>query len=325
MRVGLISLGCAKNLVDSERILGQLAEAGFLIAQDPASAEICLVNTCGFIGEARQEAAGVLGEAVRQGDRAIGVAIACRDSKTIPSVGEPWLPLIVPSVTMVSAGWLLQLLRVRVDARLIPCEEEHCARRARELQRFVADLKEALELSPAGSPQPGGRLEGSPLLPTGPHRIELREPEATFGALTALGFLSSSQPSWRVPGPGCSLGAVQIDAAGCSACEACGSACPTGSLRTERSEDGSFRISIDPRSCTGCGACTACCPESVITLSKTADSTLLAAGRRVVAAVAASTCAWCGQPLLAGLSPAVLRRRISPAMRTCSTSVPAIR
>ncbi len=60
--ISLVNLGCAKNLVDSERILGNLAEQGFLIAHDPAVAEICLVNTCGFIDAARQETASVLGE-----------------------------------------------------------------------------------------------------------------------------------------------------------------------------------------------------------------------------------------------------------------------
>jgi ribosomal protein S12 methylthiotransferase len=60
--VSLVNLGCAKNTVDSERILGQLASAGFLIAEDPAQADLCLVNTCGFIHDAREESAGVLRE-----------------------------------------------------------------------------------------------------------------------------------------------------------------------------------------------------------------------------------------------------------------------
>ena len=60
--ISLVNLGCAKNLVDSERILGNLAEEGFLIAQDPAHAEVCLVNTCGFINDAREETCGVLNE-----------------------------------------------------------------------------------------------------------------------------------------------------------------------------------------------------------------------------------------------------------------------
>ena len=60
--VSLVNLGCAKNTVDSERILGRLAEAGFMLAADPAEADICLVNTCGFIHDAREESAGVLRE-----------------------------------------------------------------------------------------------------------------------------------------------------------------------------------------------------------------------------------------------------------------------
>jgi ribosomal protein S12 methylthiotransferase len=60
--VSLISLGCAKNTVDSELILGRFVESGWLIAEEPADADICLVNTCGFIQDAREEAAGVLHE-----------------------------------------------------------------------------------------------------------------------------------------------------------------------------------------------------------------------------------------------------------------------
>ena len=55
--IALISLGCAKNTVDSECILGSLISGGLLIAEDPADADICLVNTCGFIDDARAEAA----------------------------------------------------------------------------------------------------------------------------------------------------------------------------------------------------------------------------------------------------------------------------
>ena len=60
--ISLVSLGCAKNTVDSERILGRLVSAGFLVAEDPAQADLCLVNTCGFIQDAREESAGVLRE-----------------------------------------------------------------------------------------------------------------------------------------------------------------------------------------------------------------------------------------------------------------------
>jgi ribosomal protein S12 methylthiotransferase len=54
-RVGLISLGCPKNLVDSEIMLGQLRRQGYQLVDDLAQAETVIVNTCGFIDEAKQE------------------------------------------------------------------------------------------------------------------------------------------------------------------------------------------------------------------------------------------------------------------------------
>ena len=52
----LVSLGCAKNLVDSEMMLGMLEAGGYRVVQDPAEAEVLLVNTCGFIRPALEEA-----------------------------------------------------------------------------------------------------------------------------------------------------------------------------------------------------------------------------------------------------------------------------
>lgn len=53
--VGLISLGCARNLVDSEVMLGALKKSGYQIANDPALCEILIVNTCGFIEDSKKE------------------------------------------------------------------------------------------------------------------------------------------------------------------------------------------------------------------------------------------------------------------------------
>ena len=54
-KVGLVSLGCPKNLLDSEVMLGHMKEAGYELTKDPEEAEILVVNTCGFIGPAKQE------------------------------------------------------------------------------------------------------------------------------------------------------------------------------------------------------------------------------------------------------------------------------
>lgn len=57
-----VSLGCPKNQVDSERMLGQLAQAGYTLTADADGADVVVVNTCGFIEPARQESLGVIRE-----------------------------------------------------------------------------------------------------------------------------------------------------------------------------------------------------------------------------------------------------------------------
>src|SRR6266480_5232147 len=55
VRVGLISLGCAKNLVDGEIMLGTLLKDGIEIINDAAQADVVIVNTCSFIDSAQEE------------------------------------------------------------------------------------------------------------------------------------------------------------------------------------------------------------------------------------------------------------------------------
>jgi ribosomal protein S12 methylthiotransferase len=70
-RVGFVSLGCPKALVDSERILTQLRAEGYAIAPDYAGADLVVVNTCGFIDEAVAESLGAIGEALAENGRVI--------------------------------------------------------------------------------------------------------------------------------------------------------------------------------------------------------------------------------------------------------------
>ena len=53
--VGFVNLGCSKNQVDSEIMLGTLVQEGFTLTGDPKKAEVVIINTCGFIEEAKQE------------------------------------------------------------------------------------------------------------------------------------------------------------------------------------------------------------------------------------------------------------------------------
>src|SRR6476660_7572438 len=64
-KVGFVSLGCPKNLVDSEVMMGQLAEAGYEITSNAQDADTVVVNTCGFIESAKQESVEAILEATR--------------------------------------------------------------------------------------------------------------------------------------------------------------------------------------------------------------------------------------------------------------------
>ena len=64
-KVGLISLGCAKNLVDSEIMLGHLRSAGMDLTSDSTEADVLIVNTCAFIDSAKTESISAVLEAHR--------------------------------------------------------------------------------------------------------------------------------------------------------------------------------------------------------------------------------------------------------------------
>ena len=65
-RVAFVSLGCPKNLVDSEKMLGELAEAGFAVGAREDDADVVVINTCGFLQASQDEAVEVIREALAQ-------------------------------------------------------------------------------------------------------------------------------------------------------------------------------------------------------------------------------------------------------------------
>ncbi len=70
-RIGIVSLGCPKALVDSERIITRLKAEGYEIAPDYNGADAVLVNTCGFLDSARAESLDAIGEAIAENGRVI--------------------------------------------------------------------------------------------------------------------------------------------------------------------------------------------------------------------------------------------------------------
>lgn len=70
-KVGIVSLGCPKALVDSERIITKLRSEGYAISGSYDAADVVLVNTCGFLDSAKQESLEAIGEAMRENGRVI--------------------------------------------------------------------------------------------------------------------------------------------------------------------------------------------------------------------------------------------------------------
>ena len=70
-KVGFVSLGCPKALVDSERIITKLRSEGYAIARDYSGADVVVVNTCGFLDSAKQESLDAIGEAMNGNGRVI--------------------------------------------------------------------------------------------------------------------------------------------------------------------------------------------------------------------------------------------------------------
>ncbi|MEW5965249.1 MAG: 30S ribosomal protein S12 methylthiotransferase RimO [Pseudomonadota bacterium] len=70
-KVGLVSLGCPKALVDSERIITRLRAEGYELSPDYAGADVVVVNTCGFLDSAKQESLDAIGEALAENGRVV--------------------------------------------------------------------------------------------------------------------------------------------------------------------------------------------------------------------------------------------------------------
>jgi ribosomal protein S12 methylthiotransferase len=82
-KVGMVSLGCPKALVDSERILTRLRADGYAMSADYAGADVVLVNTCGFLDSAKEESLAAIGEAIAENGRVIVTGCMGEEADTI--------------------------------------------------------------------------------------------------------------------------------------------------------------------------------------------------------------------------------------------------
>lgn len=241
-----------------------------------------------------------------------GVVIKCADAASIP-LGQKWLPLDVPSMMTVTAGWPLQFMAAGFAVRLVDCGDQVCTVRRRELESLCLSIVSAVEGDrTAGGKATQERRDAVTLTaPAGrlawPRRVVLREPEATVTALTALRrsagavarparTIRGSCPdgTWRIESSVASTGQISIDPERCSSCGCCVRECPTGAILAEQ-DSGGFTLTVDASQCRACGACTAICPENAISLRQVIDSSVLDAGRSVaVQKIDLPRCRTCG-------------------------------
>lgn len=113
--VGIISLGCAKNLVDTEVMLGLLQKAGYSITAEASRADILIVNTCGFIDQAKEESIETLlemAEHKHKGDCKILLAAGCLSQ----GYGEELLKEIPELDGVVGTGCFQRIVEILTDA-----------------------------------------------------------------------------------------------------------------------------------------------------------------------------------------------------------------
>jgi ribosomal protein S12 methylthiotransferase len=111
-RIGFVSLGCPKALVDSEQILSRLRAEGYGIAADYAGADLVVVNTCGFIDSAIAESLDAIGEALAENGRVVVTGCLGRDAARIRSA--------YPEVLAVTGPQAFEEVMAAVHERLPP-------------------------------------------------------------------------------------------------------------------------------------------------------------------------------------------------------------
>lgn len=96
MKVGFVSLGCSKNLVDSENMMGMLKAAGHILVSDPRHAEAIIINTCGFINPAKEESINTIFEMSRYAEKIIVVGCLAQRYEETLRQEIPEISAVVP-------------------------------------------------------------------------------------------------------------------------------------------------------------------------------------------------------------------------------------
>ncbi len=113
MKIGMVSLGCPKNLVDSEIMLGIIRDREMEITNDPSEADLIIVNTCGFIESAKQESINTIlqmGEYKTQGNCRYLIVTGCLGQRYADDLFEslPEVDAIVGTDCFIDINWVIE-------------------------------------------------------------------------------------------------------------------------------------------------------------------------------------------------------------------------
>ncbi|HBD06477.1 MAG TPA: 30S ribosomal protein S12 methylthiotransferase RimO [Firmicutes bacterium] len=110
MKVGLISLGCAKNQIDSEEVLSYLARNEFIIVGDLSLAEMIIINTCGFLKASKKEAYDVIDEVKEYNVPIVVIGCLAERNEEELKKDKPFVDLVIPIHDYPNFGYKLQKL-----------------------------------------------------------------------------------------------------------------------------------------------------------------------------------------------------------------------
>jgi ferredoxin len=216
--------------------------------------------------------------------RVDGIVFACASvGATAPMA---WGLVELPTLAILTAGWLLQVKARGVDVALAHCDDERCAATssAAELATYFVSGSRA-----------HARASDMP--------IRLREPLATTDAIARMAEPSATDV---IESPASPLGLLELSDSSCTLCGACAFGCPTGALVFAESGEGNV-LSVTPGACNACSRCVEICPEDALAVRRGIDRERVGHGTVELMRARRERCPVCGTEL----APRQMRRRIN--------------